>query len=108
MYVPCMWRHTLFRRAAGALVVATLAGCDAAEAADRPSTPPPAPLLGPAAPITIGADQVTLLRSGPLTFARLRSLIDGAKVSIHVEIYEFGQPALATALVLAHERGVAV
>ncbi len=89
-------------------MIAALGGCDAAEAAGPISAPPPAPLLGPAAPVTVGADQVTLLRSGPLTFARLRSLIDGAHVSIHVEIYEFGQPGLAAALISAQQRGVAV
>ncbi|HEY6468195.1 MAG TPA: phosphatidylserine/phosphatidylglycerophosphate/cardiolipin synthase family protein [Candidatus Dormibacteraeota bacterium] len=91
-----------------ALAVASLAGCDAAQAAGRSGVPPPAVLLGPAGPVAVGADAVTLLRSGPATFARLRSLIDCARVSIHVEIYEFGQPALATALVRAHERGVEV
>jgi phosphatidylserine/phosphatidylglycerophosphate/cardiolipin synthase-like enzyme len=51
---------------------------------------------------------VTLLRSGAATFARLRALIDGARLSIHVEIYEFGQRPLAVALVNARRRGVAV
>jgi cardiolipin synthase len=88
------------------LGIALLAGCAAAQAAGLSSAP--APLLGPAPPVTVGADQVTLLRSGPLTFARLRSLIDGATVSIHVEIYEFGQPGLATALTHAKQRGVTV
>ena len=51
---------------------------------------------------------MTLLRSGPPTFARLRSLIDSAHVSVDVEIYEFGQPVLADALIQAHQHGVAV
>jgi cardiolipin synthase len=67
-----------------------------------------APLLGPAREVTLGRDQVTLLRSGPATFARLRALIDSARLSIHVEIYEFGQHPLAAALVAARRRGVAV
>jgi cardiolipin synthase A/B len=71
-------------------------------------TSPPAPLLGPAPPVLVGADQVALLRSGPATFARLASLINGAQVSIHVEIYEFGQRGLATALIAAKSRGVSV
>src|ERR1700685_2821700 len=108
MYVPCMSRRTLVRCTAVTLVVATLSAWDAAQAAGRTSAPLPAVLLGPAPPVTVGADQVTLLRSGPLTFARLRSLIDGALVSVHVEIYEFGQPGLAAALISAQRRGVAV
>jgi phosphatidylserine/phosphatidylglycerophosphate/cardiolipin synthase-like enzyme len=103
-----MSRSTLLRCALGGFVVASLAGCDSAQAAGRASTPSPAALLGPAAPVTVGADQVTLLRSGPLTFARLRSLIDDARISVHVEIYEFGQPDLATALIRAQQRGVGV
>jgi phosphatidylserine/phosphatidylglycerophosphate/cardiolipin synthase-like enzyme len=98
----------LLRCAAVALFGASLAGCDAAQAAGRGPLPTPAALLGPAQPVSVGADQVALLRSGPLTFARLRSLIDGATASIHVEIYEFGQPDLAAALIHAQQRGVTV
>ena len=68
----------------------------------------PAPLLGPAPPVQVGADQVALLRSGPATFARLESLINAARVSIHVEIYEFGRRGLAAALIAAKSRGVSV
>jgi cardiolipin synthase A/B len=39
---------------------------------------------------------------------RLRSLIDGSRVSIHVEIYEFQRRDLAAALIAAGRRGVAV
>ena len=98
----------LVRCGALALVLAALAGCDAAQAAGPGSVPAPAALLGPAPPVAVGADQVTVLRSGPLTFGRLRSLIDGAKTSVHVEIYEFGQPGLAAALIRAQQRGVTV
>ncbi len=69
---------------------------------------PPAPLLGPAPTVLAGSDQVTLLRSGAATFARIRLLIDGARSSVHVEVYEFGQRGLATALIDAERRGVAV
>jgi phosphatidylserine/phosphatidylglycerophosphate/cardiolipin synthase-like enzyme len=69
---------------------------------------PVAPLLGPAPPVTLGLDQVALLRSGPATFARLLALINGARFSIDVEMYEFGQQPLAVALVDARRRGVAV
>jgi len=89
------------------LAIAWIAGCGSVRAPAAVS-PPTAPLLGPASPVTLGRDQVTLLRSGLATFARLRSLIDGARLSIHVEIYEFGQPPLAVALVSARRRGVAV
>jgi phosphatidylserine/phosphatidylglycerophosphate/cardiolipin synthase-like enzyme len=92
--------------AVAALGIAALVGCDAVAAGM--SAPSPAALLGPAPPETVGPDQVTLLRSGPLTFARLRSLIDDARVRIHVEIYEFGQPGLALALIRADQRGVSV
>ena len=85
----------------------SLAACAAVQAAGRDALAP-APLLGPAAPVRIGADQVTLLRSGDATFARLRSLIDAARFSIHVEIYEFQRRDLADALVAAVRRGVAV
>jgi len=109
MHVQCMVSRRLVRCAAVALFVTSLAGCDAAQAAaGTGSLPPPAALLGPAPPVMVGADQVTLLRSGPLTFARLRSLIDGATASVHVEIYEFGRLDLAAALIHAHQRGVTV
>jgi phosphatidylserine/phosphatidylglycerophosphate/cardiolipin synthase-like enzyme len=84
-----------------------LAGCGSAHGPAAASVGA-APLLGPAQEVTLGRDQVTLLRSGPATFARLRALIDGARLSVHVEIYEFGQHPLAVALVDAQRRGVAV
>jgi cardiolipin synthase A/B len=70
--------------------------------------PPPAPLLSPAPTVRAGADEITLLRSGPATFAALRSLIDGARVSVHVEVYEFGKRDLIQAVEAARQRGVAV
>jgi cardiolipin synthase len=98
-----LWRCACAALAAAVLVV----GCAQIQASAL-RTPPPAPLLGPAPPVLVGADQVTLLRSGPATFARLESLINAARASIHVEIYEFGQRGLADALIDAHYRGVAV
>lgn len=87
----------------------SLAGCAVAQAAGREApAPAPAPLLGPAPPVRVGDDTVTLLRSGNATFTVLRSLIDGARVSIHVEIYEFQRQDLAGALSAALRRGVAV
>jgi len=103
MSVGPVWRCALAAIAAGGLVI----GC-AQIRASAVHTPPPAPLLGPAPSVMLGTDQVALLRSGPATFARLDSLIDAARVSIHVEIYEFGRRDLATALIAARARGVAV
>ena len=95
------------RRLASLLAVLPLAACAAVPVA--PAGPhPPAPLLGPASSVILGRDEVTLLRSGLATFARLRLLIDDARISVHVEVYEFGQRGLATALIDAEHRGVAV
>jgi phosphatidylserine/phosphatidylglycerophosphate/cardiolipin synthase-like enzyme len=106
MYAQCM-SGGAWLRVIAPLTVVCLVGCGSSLGLAAVSLPP-APLLGPATPVTLGRDQVTLLRSGPATFARLRSLIDGARLSIHVEIYEFGQHPLAVALVNARRRGVAV
>jgi phosphatidylserine/phosphatidylglycerophosphate/cardiolipin synthase-like enzyme len=97
------WRWVVGGLAAAALVV----GCAQIQAS-AVHPPPPAPLLGPAPAVLVGADRVTLLRSGPATFDRLESLINAARVSVHVEIYEFGQRRLASALIAAKTRGVAV
>ena len=103
MSLGSLWRYAVAALAAAAIVV----GCAQVQAS-AVRTPSPAPLLGPAPMVVVGSDQVTLLRSGHATFARLRSLIDAARASIHVEIYEFGQRGLATALIAARRRGVAV
>lgn len=86
-------------------VVLAVAGCAPAPPAVA-ADPTTAPLLGPAPPAQVGADEVTLLRSGMPTFAQLRALIDGARATIHVEVYEFNQPQLVDAIVAAHARGV--
>jgi len=91
-----------------ALATVVLPGCQTLVVGSATLPPPPAPLLGPAPPVRVGVDQVTLLRSGAATFARLRALIDGARLSIRVEVYEFGQRPLALALVKARHRGVDV
>src|SRR5579864_235684 len=103
MSVASLWRCAAAALVAAALVVA----CTQIQASAVPQARP-APLLGPAPPVRVGADQVTLLRSGPATFARIESLIDAARASIHVEVYEFGQRRLAAALVAAQSRGVSV
>ena len=71
-----------------------------------PAAPPP--LLAPAAPMRVGADTITVLRSGEPTFAELGRLITRAQHSVAVEVYEFGRPDLAADLVAAHLRGVTV
>jgi phosphatidylserine/phosphatidylglycerophosphate/cardiolipin synthase-like enzyme len=103
MSVGSVWRCAIGAVAAAALVV----GCAQIQAS-AVRTSPPAPLLGPAPPVMVGTDQVTLLRSGPATFARIELLRNAARASIHVEIYEFGQQGLADALIAAEARGVAV
>ena len=65
-------------------------------------------LLPPSGTIHDGADAVRVLRSGESTFTELRLLIDGARQSVDVEVYEFGRTDLAAAVVAAHRRGVAV
>ena len=93
----------------GALGAAVVAGCAAGPATGAAAVlAPPAPLLGPAAVMRVGADEVPLLRRGAATFQRLRLLIDGARASVQVEVYELGQPVLIDALLAAHARGVAV
>ncbi|HWF58234.1 MAG TPA: phosphatidylserine/phosphatidylglycerophosphate/cardiolipin synthase family protein [Candidatus Dormibacteraeota bacterium] len=67
-----------------------------------------APLLAPAAAVVDGADSVTVLRSGEPTFAELHRLIERARVSVEVEVYEFGRADLVAALIDAHRRGMAV
>jgi len=98
----------LQRRAGLLALTALLSGCAQAAAATAAAPPPPAPLLGPAPPVWAGSDQVTLLRSGPATFTRIRALIDSARISVHVEVYEIGKRDLVDALVAAHARGVVV
>lgn len=58
--------------------------------------------------MTVGADTVTVLRSGEPTFTELRRLIDGARARVEVEVYEFGRTDLAAALLGARGRGADV
>jgi phosphatidylserine/phosphatidylglycerophosphate/cardiolipin synthase-like enzyme len=92
---------------AAVVVAALVIGCVRIVAAPVPQMAP-TPLLGPAPVGRVGTDQVALLRSGAATFMRLRALIDAARLTIHVEVYEFGQRGLADALIAAKSRGVAV
>jgi len=107
MYRLRMSFGSLWRCGVAALAAAAVGGrMRAGSGVSRPSTSTGAHCWT-APPVVVGADQVTLLRSGPATFARLKSLIDAARVSIHVEIYEFGQ-RVSPRLIAAHARGVAV
>jgi phosphatidylserine/phosphatidylglycerophosphate/cardiolipin synthase-like enzyme len=92
------------------LLAALLGGCSAAgPGGSGPGAPAtPLPLLAPAAATIAGADTVTVLRSGSPTFTELNRLINAARRSLEVEVYEFGRADLAAALVAAHDRGVAV
>lgn len=94
------WRVTVL-----AALPALLCGCGASADAVRPA---PAPLLGPAPTVEVGPDSVTLLRGGAATFAQLRLLVDTARRSVHLEMYEFNQPTLVAAVLAAHARGVTV
>ena len=49
-----------------------------------------------------------MLRSGAATFSQLRLLIDGARISVHVEVYEFNHRQLVDAVLAARVRGVDV
>ena len=76
-------------------------------------TPPPAtgevalpPVL--AAPIILGADQLTPLPDGPSAFAAIADALRGARRSIDLELYEFQRLDLAAMLLDAHDHGVAV
>ncbi|MBV8527305.1 MAG: phosphatidylserine/phosphatidylglycerophosphate/cardiolipin synthase family protein [Candidatus Dormibacteraeota bacterium] len=102
--MPRLWRYLTTR-----LVIAGgLLGTGCAPVAVLESLPPAAPLLGPAAPQQVGPDAVTLLRSGTATFVQLQQLIDDARMSVHVEVYEFNHPLLVDAVLQAHARGVDV
>src|SRR5205807_1038417 len=112
MPILCISRRRWCRYAAFVAVAAIsttlLSACDVAAGVIASTTQPSAPLLPPAPSVQVGADTVSLLRSGAPTFHELRALIDTAHASVHVEVYEFGQTSLADALITAHRRGVAV
>jgi phosphatidylserine/phosphatidylglycerophosphate/cardiolipin synthase-like enzyme len=90
------------------LVATTGSACALAAASIANPLPAAAPLLPIAQPVSVGADTLTLLRSGAPTFRELHRLLDDAKASIHVEVYEFGNRTLIDAVEAARSRGVAV
>jgi phosphatidylserine/phosphatidylglycerophosphate/cardiolipin synthase-like enzyme len=62
----------------------------------------------PAAPIAAGADRLVPLPDGPSAFSAIAGALRHARHSIDLELYEFQRPDLATLLLDAHDRGVAV
>src|SRR5579864_3532010 len=92
-----------------AAIVPLLAGCGAdaspAVAADR-SAPPYPSQPGPV--VSLGRDSLRVLPRGSTAFPVILQLISRARMSVEVEMYEFGRADLATALVQARARGVAV
>jgi phosphatidylserine/phosphatidylglycerophosphate/cardiolipin synthase-like enzyme len=93
---------------AGVIALVWLTGCAPSPLFAAGRVLAQVPPLGPAHPVRVGGDDITLLRGGVATFERIRSLIDSAHASIHVEVYEFNRRDLATALVAAEHRGVRV
>src|SRR5213078_1255618 len=77
-------------------------GCSASAA---PLLPPPP---GVAVPIVSGRDQLTPLPDGPTAFAAIVDVLRSARRSIDLELYEFQRLDLASRLLDAHDRGVAV
>lgn len=103
-----MPRLSVSPRSCLALCLATLLASACASSATTVGDPRPAPLLGPAPAEHLAADSVSLLRSGAPTFAQLQLLIDGARLTLHIEMYEFNNAALVVAVLAAHARGVGV
>jgi phosphatidylserine/phosphatidylglycerophosphate/cardiolipin synthase-like enzyme len=92
---------------AAAMTATVVCACGPAALAAS-SEAPPDPPLGPAHTVRIGGDVVTLLRGGDASFARIRALIDGARESVHLEMYEFNRADLVDAIVDVHARRVPV
>ena len=87
------------------LVALGLAGCGLA-GTGRPSAA--AAQLTPGQSIEVAADQLQVLPDSEAVFSEIGRLIDGARQSIEVEMYEFGRPDIAGRLIAAHQRGLAV
>jgi phosphatidylserine/phosphatidylglycerophosphate/cardiolipin synthase-like enzyme len=90
------------------MLACLLTACGAAVSAGAPapaSLPYPA-TAGPA--VRVGADTVRILPRGSTAFPVILSLLAGARRSVDAEMYEFGRDDIASALLDAHRRGVAV
>ena len=93
-----------------AIVLVLLAGCGAGAPAwphaPRDGTAARNVALSPTT-VALGDDTIRILGTGEPTFAELRRLIDAARTSVDVEVYEFGRLDLAAAIIAAHARGAA-
>ncbi|MFN2568126.1 MAG: phosphatidylserine/phosphatidylglycerophosphate/cardiolipin synthase family protein [Candidatus Dormibacteria bacterium] len=96
-------RHRL--ALAACLTALNACGTQAGTAVPHAAEGPP---IAESARVSLGADTISILGWGEATFGRIQGLLDGARRSIHLEMYEFGREDLATALTRAHDRGVAV
>ena len=83
-----------------------LAGCGGVASASSGALPTVG--TGPRGPVTIGGNSVELVTDGQAAVGRLLAAIDGARLSLEAEIYEFDRADLADAMVAARHRGVAV
>jgi phosphatidylserine/phosphatidylglycerophosphate/cardiolipin synthase-like enzyme len=90
-------------------LAAILCACGTATVTEHPhAAPAPAYPSTPGPLVGVGDDTVRILPRGSTAFPVILSLIADARSSVEVEMYEFGRNDIATALVDAHRRGVAV
>src|SRR5260221_3793759 len=88
---------------------ALLAGCGATGSAQAPGSTTALPYPATAGPpVSIGADMVRVLPRGSTAFPVILSLIAHATHSVEAEMYEFGRDDIASALIDARRRGLAV
>ena len=90
------------------LIALCLAGCGVPAARTSAAGRPPDPPAVASPPLTVGADSVRVLIRGEAAFPVIVQLLDAARSSVHLEMYELGRRELVDALLRAHRRGVAV
>ena len=91
-----------------ALLLLLLGGGCGTASPSHPHPSPPAYPATAAGPFGVGADAITVLRSGRSAFPRIEALLAGARRRVLLEMYELQQARLVERLVAARERGVAV
>src|SRR5258708_9380828 len=91
----------LLRCATGCGAAPAVAGAPAASGAV-------APYPGAAGPFALGGDSITVLPRGTTAFPAIRDLLDRARSSVELEMYELQRGDLVGALVAARARGVRV